>query len=58
MNPRYLHEFFGHRIGLSRGDKSREGGLKRPFDLEKWKTLVFSYSNLKPNLSKREETIW
>jgi len=35
MNPRYLHKFFGHSTGPSRGDKSRERGLKRLFDLEK-----------------------
>jgi len=55
MKSKYLHKFFGCKMGLPNGERSRSGELKKPVDLKKWKTSVFLCSNLRLNLSKREE---
>ena len=47
------HEFLEVRVGPPKGDRLREGGLKGPYNLEKWNTSVFEYSTTSPNLSKR-----
>jgi len=58
MKCKYLHKFLGCKIGPPIGERLSDGGLKEPDDLEKWNTSIFPYSNMRPNLSKREETIW
>jgi len=35
MNPKYLYVSLGYKIGLSKGERSREEELKAPYDLEK-----------------------
>jgi len=35
MKPRYLHEFFGCKMGPLSKERLRERGLKRLVDLEK-----------------------
>jgi len=57
MKPKYLHEFLGCKIELPIEERSSGRRLKGSDDLEKWNTSVFPYSNLRPNLSKREEII-
>ena len=52
MNPRYFHVFLGIRIGPPMEERLREGRVKRPCDLLKWKTSVFKCSTIRPNLSK------
>jgi len=41
MNLRYFQVLFGHNIGPSKEDRSKEEGLKFLVDLEKWKTSDF-----------------
>jgi len=39
------------------GERSREGGLKRPWDLLKWKILVLECSTVRPKLLRSMERI-
>jgi len=55
MKPRYLQVSFGMSEGLPIADRSRGGGLKMPWDLEKWKTSVFECSTRRPNLERSLE---
>jgi len=57
INPKYFQVFLGCRIGSPRVERSRGGGLKTPFDLEKWNIFIFVYSTMSPNLFRRIEAI-
>jgi len=35
MKSKYLHKFFGCKMGLPNGERSRSGELKKPVDLKK-----------------------
>ena len=58
MNPRYFYVFLGWRIGLFKGERSREEGLKEPVEYEKWKISVQLCSSLRPNFLRRDKMIW
>ena len=55
MNPRYLQESLGYKIGSLMNKISRGGELKVLYDLVKWKNLVFEYFTKRPNCERRLE---
>jgi len=55
MKPKYLHDSLGLRNGSPRGERSRGGGLKGPWDLLKWNISVLECSIMRPKLSKSLE---
>jgi len=57
MKPRYFHESLGQSIGPLIGERSREGGLKRPWDLLKWKISVLECLTIRPKLLRSLERI-
>jgi len=57
MKPKYFYKFLGCKIEPPIGERLSSGELKGLDDLEKWNTSIFLCSNLRLNLSKREEMI-
>jgi len=55
MNPRYLQESLGYKIGPLIDKISRGGELKVLCNLVKWKNLVFEYFTRRPNCKRRLE---
>jgi len=55
MKPKYLHNSLGLRIGPPRGERSRGGGLKGPWDLLKWNISVLECLIMRPKLFKSLE---
>jgi len=57
INPGYFHVFLSWRIGLFKGERSREGGLKGIVEHGKWKLSVLLCFSLRPNFSRRDDMI-
>jgi len=56
MKPKHFQVSFGSSIGPLIGERSKEGGLKTPCDLLKWKISVFTCSMMRPKLSRSFES--
>jgi len=46
------------RIEPFKGERSREGRLKKPVECKKWKILVLLYFSLRLNFLRRDKMIW